>query len=72
LGRIKTTIVAIDALCFSDPTVQYKPEFINRELNKAYCGFYDPHSNKQKNKKINETTSQPKETSDSQLPIATG
>ncbi|KAJ4965510.1 hypothetical protein NE237_017359 [Protea cynaroides] len=40
MGRRKTRIVAIDALC--NPRMrQYKPECLLRETNKAFCGFYD-------------------------------
>uniref|UniRef100_A0A8C2ZNC4 poly(ADP-ribose) glycohydrolase n=1 Tax=Cyclopterus lumpus TaxID=8103 RepID=A0A8C2ZNC4_CYCLU len=34
-----TEIVAIDALQFKNFLEQFKPEKLNRELNKAYCGF---------------------------------
>lgn len=34
-----TEIVAIDALQFKNFFEQFRPEKINRELNKAYCGF---------------------------------
>ncbi|XP_062913211.1 poly(ADP-ribose) glycohydrolase-like isoform X1 [Mobula hypostoma] len=37
--RRQTEIVAIDALKFSDPIDQYKPDCLKRELTKAYCGF---------------------------------
>ncbi|TGZ76124.1 hypothetical protein CRM22_000007 [Opisthorchis felineus] len=39
--RWKTTVVAIDATYFSSPKAQFTPEMIQRELNKAYCGFTD-------------------------------
>lgn len=37
-----TEIVAIDALQFRSFMEQFKPDKINRELNKAYCGFARP------------------------------
>ncbi|CAL1599644.1 unnamed protein product [Knipowitschia caucasica] len=37
-----TEIVAIDALQFRSFMEQFKPEKINRELNKAFCGFARP------------------------------
>ncbi|XP_061611839.1 poly(ADP-ribose) glycohydrolase isoform X1 [Phyllopteryx taeniolatus] len=42
-----TEIVAIDALPFRNYLEQFHPERIDRELNKAYCGFARPgeHSN---------------------------
>ncbi|MBA0760755.1 hypothetical protein Gotri_023479 [Gossypium trilobum] len=40
LGRRKTRIVAIDALC-SPRMKQYKPKYLIRETNKAFCGFLD-------------------------------
>ncbi|XVF24980.1 hypothetical protein REPUB_Repub13aG0174000 [Reevesia pubescens] len=40
LGRRKTRIVAIDALC--NPRMnQYKLKYLLRETNKAFCGFLD-------------------------------
>ncbi|XP_065860860.1 poly(ADP-ribose) glycohydrolase 1-like [Euphorbia lathyris] len=39
-GRRKTRIVAIDALC-SPGMRQYKPNYLLREINKAFCGFLD-------------------------------
>lgn len=33
-------IVAIDALAFHKPSMQFKETLIRRELNKAFCGFY--------------------------------
>ncbi|WVZ13163.1 hypothetical protein V8G54_017693 [Vigna mungo] len=38
LGRRKTRIVAIDALC-SPGMRQYRMNFLLREINKAFCGF---------------------------------
>nr|XP_023912460.1 poly(ADP-ribose) glycohydrolase 1-like isoform X2 [Quercus suber] len=38
-GRRKTRIIAIDALC-SPRMRQYKQEFLLREINKAFCGFF--------------------------------
>lgn len=40
LGRRKTFITAIDALC-SPGMRQYRLEFLLREVNKAFCGFFD-------------------------------
>ncbi|XP_043711714.1 poly(ADP-ribose) glycohydrolase 1-like isoform X2 [Telopea speciosissima] len=40
MGRQKTRIVAIDALC-SPGMRQYRPECLLRETNKAFCGFFD-------------------------------
>ncbi|XP_067879097.1 poly(ADP-ribose) glycohydrolase-like isoform X2 [Heterodontus francisci] len=37
--RRHTQIVAIDAINFQNPADQYKPHYLERELNKAYCGF---------------------------------
>ncbi|KAA8581435.1 hypothetical protein FQN60_003016 [Etheostoma spectabile] len=37
-----TEIVAIDALQFKNFLEQFRPEKLNRELNKAYCGFARP------------------------------
>ncbi|XP_010277848.1 PREDICTED: poly(ADP-ribose) glycohydrolase 1-like isoform X3 [Nelumbo nucifera] len=40
MGRRKTRIIAIDALC--NPKLrQYRLEFLLRETNKAFCGFFD-------------------------------
>ncbi|XP_012287072.1 poly(ADP-ribose) glycohydrolase [Orussus abietinus] len=38
-GRRKTSVVAIDALYFKHPHIQYNTSNIIRELNKAYVGF---------------------------------
>lgn len=40
--RPPTTLVAIDAVRFTDPDVQYSEELIRRELNKVYAGFCHP------------------------------
>lgn len=40
LGRRKTRIVAIDALC-GPRMKQYKLKYLLRETNKAFCGFLD-------------------------------
>jgi poly(ADP-ribose) glycohydrolase len=42
-GRRNTTIVAMDAIRFTsnNTAIQYDRKNINRELNKAYCGFYE-------------------------------
>ncbi|XP_026207137.1 poly(ADP-ribose) glycohydrolase isoform X2 [Anabas testudineus] len=42
-----TEIVAIDALQFRNFLEQFQPEKINRELNKAYCGFARPEEQSQ-------------------------
>ncbi|XP_070783316.1 poly(ADP-ribose) glycohydrolase-like [Enoplosus armatus] len=42
-----TEIVAIDALRFKNFLEQFHPERINRELNKAYCGFARPEDQSQ-------------------------
>ncbi|TMS22027.1 Poly(ADP-ribose) glycohydrolase [Larimichthys crocea] len=42
-----TEIVAIDALQFKSFLEQFRPEKINRELNKAYCGFARPEDQSQ-------------------------
>ncbi|PON59176.1 Poly(ADP-ribose) glycohydrolase [Parasponia andersonii] len=40
LGRHKTRVIAIDALC-SLGMRQYKIKYLLREINKAFCGFMD-------------------------------
>lgn len=40
MGRRKTRIIAMDALC-SPGTRQYELNFLLRETNKAFCGFFD-------------------------------
>ncbi|KAF3704301.1 Poly(ADP-ribose) glycohydrolase [Channa argus] len=42
-----TEIVAIDALQFKSFLEQFRPEKLNRELNKAYCGFARPEEQRQ-------------------------
>ncbi|XP_054454734.1 poly(ADP-ribose) glycohydrolase isoform X2 [Anoplopoma fimbria] len=42
-----TEIVAIDALQFRNFLEQFHPEKLNRELNKAYCGFARPEERSQ-------------------------
>lgn len=42
-----TEIVAIDALHFRNFLEQFHPDKINRELNKAYCGFARPEERSQ-------------------------
>ncbi|XP_059181255.1 poly(ADP-ribose) glycohydrolase isoform X2 [Centropristis striata] len=42
-----TEIVAIDALQFKSFLEQFQPEKLNRELNKAYCGFARPEEQSQ-------------------------
>uniref|UniRef100_A0AAX7UZ41 poly(ADP-ribose) glycohydrolase n=1 Tax=Astatotilapia calliptera TaxID=8154 RepID=A0AAX7UZ41_ASTCA len=42
-----TTIVAIDALQFRNFLEQFQPDRLNRELNKAYCGFACPEEKSQ-------------------------
>uniref|UniRef100_A0A1I7X4E2 Poly(ADP-ribose) glycohydrolase n=1 Tax=Heterorhabditis bacteriophora TaxID=37862 RepID=A0A1I7X4E2_HETBA len=43
-GRIKCEVVAVDALCFGWGRLTYSSQYdqviINRELNKAFAGFY--------------------------------
>nr|XP_015196510.1 PREDICTED: poly(ADP-ribose) glycohydrolase-like isoform X2 [Lepisosteus oculatus] len=39
--RLRTEIVAIDALKFQNPSEQFNMGSVTRELNKAYCGFYE-------------------------------
>ncbi|KAL2922418.1 Poly(ADP-ribose) glycohydrolase 1, partial [Bienertia sinuspersici] len=46
LGRRKTKIVAIDALC-SPGLRQYRVDCLLREVNKAFCGFLDQHKDQQ-------------------------
>ncbi|XP_078480054.1 LOW QUALITY PROTEIN: poly(ADP-ribose) glycohydrolase-like [Lampetra planeri] len=41
-----TEIVAIDALKYRNFLEQFHPDKMNRELNKAYCGFFRNNSNK--------------------------
>ncbi|XP_020278615.1 poly(ADP-ribose) glycohydrolase-like [Pseudomyrmex gracilis] len=43
-GRRMTSIVAIDALFFKQPQLQFKTDNIIRELNKAYVGFARPNA----------------------------
>ena len=38
-GRRQVQLVALDALVFHGLRTQFKPENVQRELNKAYCGF---------------------------------
>uniref|UniRef100_A0A3Q3WZK9 poly(ADP-ribose) glycohydrolase n=1 Tax=Mola mola TaxID=94237 RepID=A0A3Q3WZK9_MOLML len=45
--RRYTEIVAIDALQFRTFLEQFRPDKINRELNKAYCGFARPEVQKE-------------------------
>lgn len=45
--RRSTEIVAIDALQFKNFLEQFHPEKLNRELNKAYCGFARPEERSQ-------------------------
>ncbi|KFM75872.1 Poly(ADP-ribose) glycohydrolase, partial [Stegodyphus mimosarum] len=40
-GRRCTQLVAMDAYRFRNPADQCKEMYITRELNKAFCGFYD-------------------------------
>lgn len=49
LGRRKTFVTAIDALC-SPGMRQYRLEFLLREVNKAFCGFFDQPKYKQHEK----------------------
>ncbi|XP_050126615.1 poly(ADP-ribose) glycohydrolase 1-like isoform X1 [Malus sylvestris] len=50
LRRRKTRIIAIDALC-SPGMRQYKQDFLLRETNKAFCGFFQ-QSKDQHNKRL--------------------
>jgi poly(ADP-ribose) glycohydrolase len=67
LGRIKTSIVAIDALNFTNPEAQYTPELIKRELNKAFCGFCVRSQNNN-----NSTKNGDNDDTQLRLPVATG
>ncbi|XP_035220062.1 poly(ADP-ribose) glycohydrolase-like isoform X2 [Stegodyphus dumicola] len=40
-GRRCTQVVAMDAKHFRNPAEQFKEMYITRELNKAFCGFYE-------------------------------
>nr|VZI16151.1 unnamed protein product [Spirometra erinaceieuropaei] len=40
-GRWKKVVTVIDAVCFSDPGLQFQARFLRRELRKAYAGFTD-------------------------------
>ncbi|XVF86196.1 hypothetical protein PTKIN_Ptkin18bG0021000 [Pterospermum kingtungense] len=64
LGRRKTRIVAIDALC-SPRMKQYKLKYLLRETNKAFCGFLDESKYRQYKMlfKLNEAPSASIETS---------
>ncbi|KAL8049047.1 hypothetical protein ABFX02_07G108300 [Erythranthe guttata] len=53
MGRRKTRIIAIDALC-NPGKRQYKLEFLLRETNKAFCGFLDTNKSRQNKMAINE------------------
>ncbi|CAI9766994.1 unnamed protein product [Fraxinus pennsylvanica] len=46
MGRRKTRIIAIDALSRVGKR-QYTPECLLREINKAFCGFYDQYKRQQ-------------------------
>ncbi|XP_060067436.1 poly(ADP-ribose) glycohydrolase-like [Ylistrum balloti] len=48
-GRRCTDVVAIDALIFHGYARQFKSSSVTRELNKAYCGFMNPHVKDAKN-----------------------
>ncbi|CAF4683694.1 unnamed protein product [Rotaria sp. Silwood1] len=39
-GRKWCHVVAMDAVCFYDPTLQYDMKYVQRELIKAYTSFY--------------------------------
>jgi hypothetical protein len=43
---LKNEIIAIDAFDFkySDPDLQYTKTYIDREINKAFCGFESSQS----------------------------
>ncbi|VDL89193.1 unnamed protein product [Schistocephalus solidus] len=40
-GRWEKVVTVIDAVCFSDPQLQFHARFLRRELLKAYAGFTD-------------------------------
>ncbi|GFT97314.1 poly(ADP-ribose) glycohydrolase [Nephila pilipes] len=40
-GRRSTELVAMDAISFRNTADQFKLPSVERELNKAYCGFYE-------------------------------
>ncbi|ELU08701.1 hypothetical protein CAPTEDRAFT_227402 [Capitella teleta] len=42
-GQLLTEVVAIDALVARSFINQFNVRHLNRELNKAYCGFMNPH-----------------------------
>ncbi|XP_033230281.1 poly(ADP-ribose) glycohydrolase-like isoform X2 [Belonocnema kinseyi] len=46
-GRRKTSVVAIDALSFKQPSTQFKMSNVIRELNKAYVGFHGHDSHRE-------------------------
>ncbi|XP_050383404.1 poly(ADP-ribose) glycohydrolase 1-like [Argentina anserina] len=54
LGRRKTRIVAIDALC-SPGMKQYKQELLLRETNKAFCGFLHHSENEEYKRLVQES-----------------
>lgn len=41
-GRIQSYLVAMDAIFFPEPSQQYDMNYINRELDKAFCSFHVP------------------------------
>lgn len=43
-GRKLVHIVAVDALPFRNPYMQFEEKLIRRDVNKAYCGFYHEQS----------------------------
>jgi len=43
-GRRKERLVAFDALNYSQPKLQFKPEMIRRELGIAHFAPYQPQS----------------------------
>ncbi|XP_064610813.1 poly(ADP-ribose) glycohydrolase-like [Liolophura sinensis] len=42
-GRRRTEVVAIDAMVIRNYSDQFKAWCVKREMDKAYCGFYNPH-----------------------------
>jgi len=40
-NRKKTHLVCLDAIDLKEPSSQYHPDSIERELNKAFCGFHN-------------------------------
>lgn len=47
-GRKLSHIVAVDALPFRNPYMQFEEKLIRRDVNKAFCGFYRDPANEKK------------------------